>query len=1092
MTKFNTLKKISFTLILLLAFVLGQNAFLFSFLTNQGSDTIATTPVSALSTDGYKNNETGLLSDSQFNNASDSSYPLSTSYWTLDSKDSNIKTGIIDLTPGTMSSYNYTSCGLDSTKLPAQPGGSEQKVLMINAGESRVSKGYSSKNGIQLSAGSFYKISINVWTDSNAFASIYLYNNDAPTSDMSFTPIDTNRQWTNYTFWVATSEIVAPKLNLDLYLGTKAFGVSSTAIESTGMVLFDNVTITRYSENLFNTDKRANTLNKIITLNNDITNILPPISTEIVPGYVTNDFALWDNTNIGDAFMNNIADINNYSGNYGEVLGVTPGDNFRTATNSNGIVFSATSGASFIKSPDIFLDRNTIYRFSFWAKGEISSGNLMAKIEIDDQTSTTDEPNLKSATFTTLSATNDNYTNGWNQYSFYVTSHPLSGTKANITLGIGDASSNATGYVFFTNLTTQTITNEQLQKASSIGEAKSVETAPTGDAKFTNGYFNLVDSDNDVTTLDTPRNWTHQEADATDITMYGVINIDDAYYNQYNIGNNIKQPVSDNRHNVLFMRNDNPTYQSYYSASSETLNSLSNTTADNGYYTISIDIQTQNLGNSNSGAYVYLYDNNNNIITWFRAVSDKEWTTYTVYIKTYYISTTITPHLQLGNANQPTTGAVFYDNCELTTITKAIYDEATINNNTTFAVDLSTDKFDIQPSTDGSIGVPNLWKGTINETSLDKSEANRAGTINVQDLNSIGIPFSTDEDDNNLLFIRSNADSYCYFESTLPHKLTANNYYVFSVKVRTIGLSQHIDNNNGDPFGASIVITGYQDAEFFGIDTTPVDKEGKKVTYNNILDAYNDQNNKFVEYTMYLCPTEDLDFDIQLGLGYLDALTSGYVFFDDISLTNITEDEYKNLTSQYKSEEEYPAHIISLVNASTTDDEPETYSPNFDWLGIPTVIIAIAVVVAVVGFMIKRLNEKRKQTVTVSTNYDRVDTLLKDVDRRNELSAINLKLRNLEDELMISEKFLREEIAANEKEIAEYNTAQEIASDTGIKIESPINHQEREQTIEQLELNIAQIKNDIEILKMEKIKLKQEEQNDINRARSNVTIKKRK
>ena len=93
---------------------------------------------------------------------------------------------------------------------------------------------------------------------------------------------------------------------------------------------------------------------------------------------------------------------------------------------------------------------------------------------------------------------------------------------------------------------------------------------------------------------------------------------------------------------------------------------------------------------------------------------------------------------------------------------------------------------------------------------------------------------------------------------------------------------------------------------------------------------------------------------------------------------------------------------------------------------------------------------------------------------------------------MISEKFLREEIAANEKEIAEYNTAQEIASDTGIKIESPINHQEREQTIEQLELNIAQIKNDIEILKMEKIKLKQEEQNDINRARSNVTIKKRK
>ena len=205
----------------------------------------------------------------------------------------------------------------------------------------------------------------------------------------------------------------------------------------------------------------------------------------------------------------------------------------------------------------------------------------------------------------------------------------------------------------------------------------------------------------------------------------------------------------------------------------------------------------------------------------------------------------------------------------------------------------------------------------------------------------------------------------------------------------------------------------------------------------------------------------------------------------------VTEDEYKNLTSQYESEEDYPTHIMSLVNATNTEEETETYNPNFDWLAIPTVIIAVAVVVAVIGFMIKRLNDRRKETVTVGTNYDRVETLLKDVDRRNQLSAINLKLRNLEEELMISEKFLREEIAANEKEMAEYNTAKEIATDTGIKLESPINNQEREQTIEQLEFNIIQLKNDIELLKLEKERIKQQEQQDINKARSN-TIKIRK
>jgi len=1085
MTKFNTLKKISFTFILLLAFLLGQNAFLFSFLTNTHPDH-STAQVHALSVDGYSKDDSSLLSDNDFNIASGSSYPLNTTYWTLDNKDSNIKTGVIDLTPGTMNTYNYTSCGLDADNLPSAPGGTEQQVLMINAKDSRVSKGFSSKNGIQLSANAYYSVTFNVWTDDNAYASIYLYNGDEPTMDMRFTPIDTNRQWIAYTFWIATSTLQTPKFNLDLYLGTKAFGVTQPAVESTGMVLFDNIKITRYSQNYFDTNKSSNNYNKIIILNNDITNL-----TDGQNGYVTSDFSVWNSTNTGNAFMNNIADVTNYSGSNGEIAGVTPGSHYRNTDNRRGIVFSATNGASYITSPDITLSRSTIYRFSFWAKGKIESGNLMAKIEIDDQTSITNEPNLKSATFTNLSATTDSFTNDWIQYSFYVTSHPLSDTTANITLGIGDSSSNATGYVFFTDLTSQILDSTQLTTATSIGEAKSVDVYPSTDIKYTNGYFNFIQTDNDASTPDAPKNWSHQQADQTDLTQYGVINLDDEYYNHYDLGNNIKQPESQFKHNVLFMRNNNPTYQSYHNDNSETLTALSTSTADNGYYTFNVDIQTQNLGNTNSGAYVYLIDNKNNVIAWFRAVSDKEWTTYTVYIKTYYSSIDLVPHLQLGNDSQPTTGVAFFDNCELNTITKAEYDEATINNLNTFNVNLSQDTFDIYTQTDGAINVPNLWKSAIDSTSLDQNSINRAGSINTQDLNSIDIPYTTQESDNNLLFLRSASDSYCYFESTLPHKLTANNYYVFKAKVKTINLSQHIDNNNGDPYGASIIINGYENASFLGIDTTPLDKEGKKVTYSTILDAYQDDKNQFVEYIMYLCPTEDTDITIQLGLGYLDALTSGYVFFDDVSLENITEDEYKNLTSQYESEEDYPTHIMSLVNATNTEEETETYNPNFDWLAIPTVIIAVAVVVAVIGFMIKRLNDRRKETVTVGTNYDRVETLLKDVDRRNQLSAINLKLRNLEEELMISEKFLREEIAANEKEMAEYNTAKEIATDTGIKLESPINNQEREQTIEQLEFNIIQLKNDIELLKLEKERIKQQEQQDINKARSN-TIKIRK
>lgn len=1087
MTKFNTLKKISFTFILLLAFILGQNAFLFSFLTNSNNYPMASGPVQALSVDGSSRDDSSLLSDNNFSIASGSSYPLNTSYWTLDSNDSNIKSGVIDLTPDAMTSYNYESCDLDPTSLPANPGGSEQKVLMINSGESRVSKGYSSQNGIKLNANAYYSVTFNVWTDNDAYASIYLYNGDAATNNMSFTPINTSKGWQSYTFWIATSEINAPTFNVSLYLGTKDFGVTQPAVESSGIVLFDNIKITRYSQNLFNTNKSANDYNKIITLNNDITNI-----TSTQNGYVSNDFAQWTNTTTGDAFMNTIANIGNYCGGNGEVLGIVPGTNYRATTNTNGVVFSATNGATSIKSPDITLERNKIYRFSFWAKGEIDSGNFVAKIEADDLTSTTTTPNLKTASFTTLSTTKDAINNDWIQYTFYVTSHPLSNTTANITIGLGDTSSPATGYVFFTDFTSQVLDSTQLSTASSIGETQSVQVYPSTELQFTNGYFNYVKSDNNNATPDAPTDWTHTQAEISDLTEYGVINIDDQYYNDYLLSNNIKQPSGQYKHNVLYMQNINPTYQEYYCDNSQTLNSLSTNTTDNGYYTFTIDIQTQNLGNSNSGAYVYLIDNNNNTIAWFRAVSDKTWTTYTIYIKTYYVSTTLIPHLQLGNTTQPTTGVVFYDNCELKTITQADYQGATINNNTTFSVDLDTDRFDIHTATDGTINTPNLWYSIINESSLDKNTSNRYGVINTKDLNNINIPFADEEQDNNVLFVRSDLDSYCYYESSLPHKLTSGNYYVFKVKVKTVGLSQNIDNNNGDPYGASITITGYENAQFLGIDTTPLDEDGNKVTYSNILEAYQDENNQFVEYTIYFCPTESLDFKIQLGLGYHDALTSGYVFFDDVSLANITEDEYKNLTSQYATEEDYPTHIISLVNTTTEEDTPETYNPNFDWLAIPTVIIAVAVIVAVVGFMVKRMNERRKETINVSTNYDRVDTLLKDVDRRNQLNAINIKLRNLEEELTISEKFLREEIAANEKELAEYSTAQEIASDTGIKIETPTSNQEREQTIEQLELNILQIKNDIEILKLEKEKIRQQEQKDIDNARNNINIKVRK
>ena len=93
----------------------------------------------------------------------------------------------------------------------------------------------------------------------------------------------------------------------------------------------------------------------------------------------------------------------------------------------------------------------------------------------------------------------------------------------------------------------------------------------------------------------------------------------------------------------------------------------------------------------------------------------------------------------------------------------------------------------------------------------------------------------------------------------------------------------------------------------------------------------------------------------------------------------------------------------------------------------------------------------------------------------------------------MTEKFLKEETEEFKKEQEEYATAQEIASDTGIEIEGPEREEkDHAKTIEQLNENIVQIKRDIEILEMEKAKIKKQEEKDIQKARKDRVIKKRK
>src|SRR5574344_1849386 len=247
MTNTKSFNKILFTVLLILAFLFGQNAGFLNLLSGQYSsaDNAGTfaNSVSATSNSGYTENVSTMLTDYNFTTSSGSSYPLKPSYWTASDTNSSIYYGVIDISK--ITTTNCTNCGFVYVDCPLSTGASEDKVLMINSDEASTTQGYYSKSGFTLDAGSYYSITVNVWTDNTAFASIYLTGSSFDgTTNAKFTSVSTSKQWTSYTFWIATSEIADEQVGLDLYLGAKYENLSNPEQASTGMVLFDNILIT--------------------------------------------------------------------------------------------------------------------------------------------------------------------------------------------------------------------------------------------------------------------------------------------------------------------------------------------------------------------------------------------------------------------------------------------------------------------------------------------------------------------------------------------------------------------------------------------------------------------------------------------------------------------------------------------------------------------------------------------------------------------------------------------------------------------------------------------------------------------------------
>ena len=1130
MTKIKNIAiKFSLCLLLILTFFIAQNSLLFSQFSfaspvqtvsavNNSSSSDLETSYSSISNYNFATTSTGAVASTSGtlpSNYTGNTSILTPSSWTKNgTANKSMSIGVIDVSPTSFATNfdNYSLLASASPYRSSMSSDTNTKILMINS-TTATTYGYTSSS-FTLEANSYYSITVDYYTGNTdaipSLASVCLIGDDFDgLTSTAVLGVQTNKNWGTITFWIATNEANSSTAKIGLYLGCPAWTNSSTSLSSSGYVFFDNVELTQYSENYFTSqDKDKDNYSSYAT--NQFVDLTYGDITSGNNGYVedggfntttslTSSSSAWT-TIVDDASTitgASTVSIVNANTSYSSID--VPYTNARTSDNKVLMVYNAInrSGKSSgtVTSKAITIKQHNVYRISFWAKTNADS--ITATLA---PTGTVNGNTYEAVSISTASTDTSVTTNDWNEYVFFVTGNSLTDASVTLTLGLSSSNNTELEYAFFDDVTSQLVSSEDRDNASDTGITyKTLDLNPSSSLTIANGYFNLASStDREVTYPLEVSGWTYGGI-TNSTNAHGIVNLKSTIFNEYKSNfNDPSNPAKDSgvaSNNVLMLYNNSKTTQSYTTTSSF---SASATTT----YKLTVDICTQVSSTNNGGANIYITNSNGVTIAEFLDINTNGlWETYTLYFKNYGASQSLNVTLGFGRdaTNKTVSGWAYFDNCvcntysgttdiaDITTSsTVKVINLAKTEDDDTYYYSDSFSEYDTDQDTLTHLYDPFYWETEVkaeetddegNATTLSDEDIT-SGIVNASNIDeALSIVANNADMNRDFLLIRSLSDTYYTATNKFTVSLSASSYYKISVWVKTVGLTQDSDNTQYEdsdedgeeddaiPYGASISIDGIDDS-FTGINTNG---------------SFDENENGWVEYIFYINTTDAIDMQLYLGLGSEDAWTSGYAFFDDITVLSMTEDAYTLALNI--DLEATPEQVVSVVNTTADEDEDEdssssTYDESLAWLAIPTIILAVAVIVALAGYGIKKYLEKRPVKVKVTNNYDRSATLLKDLDHRNYKASVHHRLKLLYEELKQTEQYLEDEQIEHKKQMEAYQTAKEIAQqDKSIQLETPNKkYMDFDKTVEQLKNNIASIKTDIELLEEEQRQIIEQEQ----------------
>ncbi len=869
------------------------------------------------------------------------------------------------------------------------------------------------------------------------------------------------KNWTTFYFFIATGS-EAQSVNLELWLGSKT-------ATSSGVVFYDACHLYRCSENYFwNTyndylltkkytetsvpkegGQATTTTTSCVTLadlRQDKTLDFGSRNFDFEKGNLTENWivdehgfggaAIYDSSSAYEVLKDNYVGTNLSK----HVVWDENEKKYVTTENTHLLGLSAKDNYSKITTrTPIDIDVNEVYKIKIYYKASsIKNGSAYVSLSEDENRILDFYSDLKdNYTYATevfssgiSSNTTNKYTNDYSVLEFYVKGGPLFKSAVNLSLSLGKAKSgdaeaeNATGYIFFDDITIEKATTSEYDSATNkIELGTNTKTADNG---ITNGSFDDVSTTTNG--IPTPNSWTVKRNENSNNSFFGVVNTDTKIWEGYkakykentSLGNKnpyewttyVSNPGATSirkskTNNVLMLANINRDYQA---ASSTTL------TLATGYKVISFDCYISD----STTLDLDLISTNGEFSIFNKKIAGKSAWEHIEVIVNVENSTEIYVKLTLGKntTTEKVAGYAFFDNFALQD--SSITDEDFEALNPKDKADLSNFYYNIQTSKEAtSIGDVNgsnhpAYVGTPTASS-DQTSGMKGGLVKGEAFRDRTDFYKAYMDDEYFFYITvPNGGSYT-IDSNYSLDLDSSNYYKLSFKLKTHFTYQTTeegkDKDKTYHYGATVGLTGFD--YMTEIETT---EDG------------------LTEYSIYLHPSETTTAKLHIALVCDTYETSGNLVLCDLFLdSSISQADYEKIEKETSksgyngnsfvakasgSDEENPDDGNDSDSETDTNTTPASNGEGFNWLLIPSLITALAIVIAVVGFILRKIKigkieKKRKET------YDRKGSIKIDVikkaakeEQNKEIAAKTEEIAKFEAELERIEKEHKQKVVS--------------------------------------------------------------------------------